>query len=151
MAMRNVSGGKGSPGVAGGTYIRPVAKLADKVATKAAAKGLAKATKKASKIVGKDVSKPGTLEKLSKGMTQAEKIALSNKLEKANVAGKKGVGLAGKQAKDGVKKVTKSGSDIDAAHLAAAYAKSVKASKAAGLDPTKVRVTYKGKSMGYQG
>lgn len=126
-------------------------KIVAKVAAKVAGKSLAQATKNASKIVGKDVSKPGTLEKLSQGMTQAEKVALSNKLKKANVAGKKGVGLAGKQAKDGVKKITKSGSDIDAAHLAAAYAKSVKASKAAGLDPTKVRVTYKGKSMGYKG
>ncbi len=126
-------------------------KAVTKTSTKAATKSLKKATKNASKIVGKDVSKPGTLEKMSQGMTQAEKRALSNKLEKANVAGKKGVGLAGKQAKDGVKKVTKPGSDIDAAHLAAAYAKSVKASKAAGLDPTKVKVTYKGKTMGYKG
>jgi hypothetical protein len=142
MAMRNVSGGKGSPGVAGGTYTRPAPK---------ATKSLKKATKNASKIVGKDVSKPGTLEKMSQNMTQAEKIALSNKLKKANVVGKKGVGIAGKQAKDGVVKVNKSNSDIDAAHLAAAYAKSVKASKAAGLDPTKVKVTYKGKTMGYKG
>jgi hypothetical protein len=126
-------------------------KIVAKVAGKVVEKSLAKATKNASKIVGKDVSKPGTLEKLSQSMTQSEKAALSAKLKKANVVGKKGVGIAGKQAKDGVKKVTKPGVDIDAAHLAAAYAKSVKASKAAGLDPTKVKVTYKGKTMGYKG
>jgi hypothetical protein len=82
-------------------------KIVAKVAAKVAGRGLAQAAKNASKIVGKDVSKPGTLEKLSQGMTQAEKAALANKLKKANVAGKKGVGIAGKQAKDGIIKPIK--------------------------------------------
>ena len=119
-----------------------------KIAAKVAGKGLAKATARASKIVGKDVSKPGTLEKLSQGMTQAEKRALAAKLKEANVKGKKGLHAQPTQAKMTIKK---SQAEIDAARLAAAYAKSVKASKAAGLDPNKVRVTYKGKSMGYKG
>jgi hypothetical protein len=46
MAMKNVSGsGKGSPGIAGGTYTRPVAKAVAKVTAKAKAKSAAKAAK----------------------------------------------------------------------------------------------------------
>lgn len=142
--MKKKSGEIISPG-------KVVAKVAAKVAAKTATKSLAKATKNASKIVGKDVSKPGTLEKMSQGMTEKEKLALASKLKQANVKNKPGLNAKPTQAKDLVVKQTKKNIDIDAAHLAAAYAKSLKASKAAGLDPTKVRVTYKGKSMGYKG
>jgi hypothetical protein len=143
-------------GLAIGAAARAIAKKAvtkavTKTSTKAAAKGLVKAKANASKIVGKDVSKPGTLEKLSKGMTQEQKRALAEKLKQANVKNKPGLNARSTQAKDGVVKVGKTQAEIDAKHLAAAYAKSVKASKAAGLDPSKVKVSYKGKSMGYKG
>jgi hypothetical protein len=143
-------------GIAIGAAARAIAKKAvtkavTKTSTKAATKSIAKAKSNASKIVGKDVSKPGTLEKLSKGMTQSEKRALAEKLRKANVKNKPGLNAKPTQAKDGVVKVGKTQAEIDAKHLAAAYAKSVKASKAAGLDPSKVKVTYKGNTMGYKG
>ena len=144
-------------GLAIGAAARAIAKKAvtkavTKTSTKAAAKGLAKATANASKIVGKNVSKPGTLEKLSKGMTEKEKLALASKLKQANVKNKPGLNARSTQAKDGVIKVVKTPqADIDAKHLAAAYAKSVKAAKATGMDPSKVKVTYKGKTMGYKG
>jgi hypothetical protein len=74
-------------------------KIVAKVATKVAGKSVAKATAKASKIVGKNVSKPGTLEKLSQGMTQTEKRVLAAKLKEANVKGKKGLYAKPNQAK----------------------------------------------------
>jgi len=45
--MKNVSGGKGSPGIAGGTYTRPAAKVA-KVASKVAGKAMSAVAKKKS-------------------------------------------------------------------------------------------------------
>jgi hypothetical protein len=45
MAMKSVSGGKGSAGIAGGTYTKPAAKVAAKVVAKVKAKSTAKAAK----------------------------------------------------------------------------------------------------------
>jgi hypothetical protein len=69
-----------------------------KIASKVAGKSLTQAKKNATKIVGKDVSKPGTLEKISQNMTQAEKRALAAKLKEANVKGKKGLNKKPTQA-----------------------------------------------------
>jgi hypothetical protein len=75
-----------------------IGKVVAKVAEKVAEKGLAKATAKASEIVGKDVSKPGTLEKLSQNMSESEKRALASKLKEANVKDKPGLNARTPQA-----------------------------------------------------
>ncbi len=126
-----------------------------KIAAKVAGKGLAKATAKASKIVGKDVSKPGTLEKLSQGMTQAEKRALAAKLKEANLKGKKGLYAKPTQAKMTIKKSIKtkelgpSAKEIkrmEIAQLEAKHNKALAAARKVGITG-KVTTTINGKSM----
>lgn len=126
-----------------------------KIAAKVAGKGLAKATAKASKIVGKDVSKPGTLEKLSQGMTQAEKRALAAKLQKANLKGKKDLYAKPTQAKMTIKKATKT-KDLgpsarelkllNIAELERKHNKALAAAKKSGLTG-KVTTTHNGSSI----
>jgi hypothetical protein len=75
-----------------------IGKAVAKVGEKIVEKGLAKATAKASEIVGKDVSKPGTLEKISENMTLSEKRNLASKLKEANVKDKPGLNAKPNQA-----------------------------------------------------
>lgn len=133
-----------------------VGKVVAKAGEKLVEKGLAKAVEKASKIVGKDVSKPGTLEKLSEGMSQAEKRALAAKLKEANVKGKPGLNAKPTQAKpDSVKEPTKSQSSgpsekelkrLDFEELQRKHDKALNAAQKAGLTG-KVTTTYNGKSV----
>ena len=75
-----------------------VGKIAAKVGEKLVEKGLAKAASNAGKIIGKDVSKPGTVEKLSENMTLSEKQNLASKLKQANVKDKPGLNAKPTQA-----------------------------------------------------
>ena len=82
-----------------------IGKAVAKVGEKIVEKGLAKAAEKASEIVGKDVSKPGTLEKLSENMTLSEKRNLASKLKQANVKDKPGLNAKPTQASPDLYKV----------------------------------------------
>jgi hypothetical protein len=133
-----------------------IGKAVAKVGEKIVEKGLAKAAAKASKIVGKDVSKPGTLEKLSEGMTQSEKRNLASKLKQANVKDKPGLNSKPTQAKpDSVKGPTKSQPTgpsekelkrLDFEELQRKHDKALNAAQKAGLTG-KVTTTHNGKSV----
>ena len=133
-----------------------IGKAVAKVGEKVVEKGLAKAAEKAGQILGKDVSKPGTLEKLSEGMTQAEKRALAAKLKEANVKGKPGLNAQPTQAKPSSVKPAVKSKDLglsekelkrmELAELERKHSKSLAAAQKAGLKGN-VTTTINGKSM----
>lgn len=138
------------------SVVRGVAKVAAKVTgpnLTAAEKAIVASVKKIVKT-----GKPGDVQKALDKLSLAEKRAYSQALKKAVSATNK-IGKPAKQATPlkSVKRTTDpilpkekpqklEGNTV----LEQQYNKAVRASKAAGLDPTKVKVTIDGKSMGYK-
>lgn len=149
-----------------GAVVRGVAKVAGKVAGKQVAKKVAaNAGKKLTpteKSRVKDVktivkgTKPGSVQKMMDKLPLEEKRAYSQALRKAIPDSKKAaVYKPTKQAKPlkSVKRTTepiKKSSRTDAI-LEQQYAKAVKATKAVGGDPKKVKLTYNGRTIDYNG
>ena len=141
-----------------GSVVRGVAKVAAKVAGKQTAKKLTTAEKamvKDVKYVAKN-AKPGSVSKMLDKLPLEGKRAYSQALRKA-VPDKKKAAIykTVKQAKPSkvVKRTTdpiNKNSKTDAI-LQEQYAKAVKATKAIGGDPKKVKLTYNGKTIDYNG
>ena len=141
-----------------GSVVRGVAKVAAKVAGKQTAKKLT-ATEKA---MVKDIknfakgTKPGTVSKMLDKLPLEERRAYSQALRKAVPDKKKAaVYKPTKQAKP-LKSVKRTTDPINKnaqtdAILEQQYAKSIKATKAMGGDPKKVRVTMNGRTIDFNG
>ena len=141
-----------------GSIVRGVAKVAAKVSGKQTAKKLTTAEKarvKDVKVIAKG-TKPGTVSKMLDKLPLEEKRAYSQALRKAIPDKKKAaIYKTVKQAKPSkvVKRTTdpiNKNAQTDAI-LEQQYAKSIKATKAMGGDPKKVRVTMNGRTIDFNG
>jgi hypothetical protein len=140
------------------SVVRGVAKVAAKVAGKQTAKKLTTAEKamvKDVKSVAKN-AKPGSVSKMLDKLPLEERRAYSQALRKA-VPDKKKAAIYNKtkQAKP-IKSVKRTTDPINRnaqtdAILEQLYAKSLKATKATGGDPKKIKVTYNGRTIDFNG